>query len=217
MTDLTRRDVLAGVTATAATATLGTILISSPMAAAQAPDPPELTFRNLSQILTGISFDVLTPNVDPFKLNREILNKINETPENAKTLQLMLQNFSAVPKTIKDQKDAVRLMMSSGQNEAIRFLARSIILAWYLGAWYEPGDLQKKSYAAKDPLYAYRRYSPNVLIPHVILSSNAYTHGLVWTVMQAHPMGYSNLQFGYWAQKPPTLSNFLPPLEDPTK
>jgi hypothetical protein len=32
---------------------------------------------------------------------------------------------------------------------------------------------------------------------------NAYTMGLAWDAAQAHPMGYSELHFGYWAVAPP--------------
>ena len=35
-----------------------------------------------------------------------------------------------------------------------------------------------------------------------VVSAKAYTQGLVWQIAQAHPMGYSNLQFGYWSREP---------------
>jgi hypothetical protein len=28
-------------------------------------------------------------------------------------------------------------------------------------------------------------------------------------VAQAHPMGYSDMQFGYWTREPPPLSDFI--------
>jgi hypothetical protein len=75
---------------------------------------------------------------------------------------------------------------------AIKFLARSIVTLWYLGSWYEPKDLKKQATAAKPD-----RISSEVVSP------NAYTQGLVWQIAGAHPMGYSNLQFGYWSRNPP--------------
>jgi hypothetical protein len=36
---------------------------------------------------------------------------------------------------------------------------------------------------------------------------------VVWRVAQAHPMGWSNLQFGYWGQEPPDLEMFTRPLK----
>ena len=35
-----------------------------------------------------------------------------------------------------------------------------------------------------------------------MVSAKAYTQGRVWQIAQAHPMGYSNLQFGYWTREP---------------
>ncbi len=39
------------------------------------------------------------------------------------------------------------------------------------------------------------------ILSHIV-SAKAYTLGLVWQIAQAHPMGYSNLQFGYWSREP---------------
>jgi Membrane bound FAD containing D-sorbitol dehydrogenase len=219
MTDITRRALLSGVTATAATAALGSILTAPPLALADQSESPEQTFSKLSAILTGIDPQILAPGVDPLKLNHEIFTKVNE--KNAATLQAMLQKFTAAANEKK--KNTVASMMAKpkhgdDQAEQICFLGRSIILAWYLGAWYDPDDLKWHSYAAdaKDRSYSsYRRYSQNVLIPHTVLSANAYTASLVWRAMQAHPMGYSNLQFGYWAQNPPDINAFIKPIEAP--
>jgi hypothetical protein len=40
------------------------------------------------------------------------------------------------------------------------------------------------------------------LLESQVVSATAYTQGLVWQIVQAHPMGYSNLQFGYWSRLP---------------
>ena len=171
MTDISRRALIAGITATAATAAFGTILVKPPLVSAATPEPPETSFGRLSAILTGISVDILNPSVDPLQLNHEIFLKINETAEHAKTLTLMLQKFtSAKP---EDQVAAVKSMVvrwdkASAEQDAICFLGRSIILAWYLGAWYEPNSLKQHSYAKPETHYAYRRYSSNVLIPHTV-------------------------------------------------
>jgi hypothetical protein len=58
--------------------------------------------------------------------------------------------------------------------------ARRIIKLWYTGAWDDG-----------------------------IVSSTAYTHGLLWDSIQAHAPGYSAQGFGYWAHDP------LPPLPGP--
>jgi hypothetical protein len=61
-------------------------------------------------------------------------------------------------------------------------------LLWYLGSWYKPEDL------ANPPT--------DRPIPSQVVSAKAYTQGLVWQIVQAHPMGYSNVQFGYWSREP---------------
>jgi Membrane bound FAD containing D-sorbitol dehydrogenase len=220
MTCITRRALLSGVAAAAGTAAIGSILAVPPLALADSPEPPEQTFSKLSASLTGIDQKILGPGVDPLGLNHEIFAKVNE--KNATTLQAMLEKFRAAG-TDKERADAVASMMAkpaAGDNQAekTRFLGRSIILAWYLGAWYEPEDLKRNFYdaASKDrAFYSYRRYSKSVLIPHIVLSPTAYTASLVWRAMQAHPMGYSNLQFGYWAQNPPGINAFIKAIEAP--
>ena len=42
------------------------------------------------------------------------------------------------------------------------------------------------------------------------VSAKAYTQGRVWQIAQAHPMGYSNMQFGYWSRDPKD-----PKIQDP--
>ena len=45
----------------------------------------------------------------------------------------------------------------------------------------------------------------------VVVSSNSYVEGWIWRILQAHPMGYSMMRFGYWANQPPPLSAYLKP------
>jgi len=44
-----------------------------------------------------------------------------------------------------------------------------------------------------------------------VVSSNSYVEGWIWRILQAHPMGYSMMRFGYWANQPPPLSAYLKP------
>jgi len=211
MTEISRRALIKGTTATAATAAFGSVLISptsliakSSPADAVAPDKNIENFGNLSAALTGIHHDVLVPNVDPFGINAEIFSRAKAAK--AETLQTILDKFVG-GKTI-DQ-----ILGEDGKDESAKFLMRSIILAWYLGAWYAPDDLKKNSYKPRNTYNSTRRYSREVLIPHEVISPDAYTNGVVWRVAQAHPMGYSNLQFGYWEQDPPGIEKFIKPLK----
>ena len=88
--------------------------------------------------------------------------------------------------------------MSTSNND-IKFLARSIVLLWYLGSWYDPKDLQTNP--------------PPV--PSEVVSAKAYTQGLVWQIAGAHPMGYSNMQFGYWSRNPRDPNDPTPLLAPP--
>lgn len=213
MTDLKRRKVIAGVTGAAVGAAMsGSLPLSMLAQITEAPSDQETKFAKLSAALTGFNFNLLLPGVDTSQLNHEIFMKVTEKPERTSTLQEMFQIFPD-PGTPVQQQTAVASIVSTWDRKdpkqvARCFLGRSIILAWYLGAWYDPKDLETKTYHKPEADYAYRRYSKSVLIPHSVLSPSAYTSGLIWRVMQAHPMGYSNLQFGYWGENPPDLKLF---------
>jgi hypothetical protein len=82
---------------------------------------------------------------------------------------------------------------------AIMYLGRSIVLAWYLGVWYDPDVLKRYN-------------TPNQPFPvpvERVISPAAYTQGWTWRVAQAHPMGYSEMRFGYWAQDALPLSDYI--------
>jgi D-sorbitol dehydrogenase-like protein len=186
MTIVSRRTMLTGAAATTAVTAVGSIDATQPAEAATSMD----LFLGLSSALTGIAVDRLNPRRPPQqKTPRDILDvkqayyeRAQKYPEFEQMLKLYdankeNPNTDEIAKIILDDPDA-------------RFLARSIILAWYLGAWYEPADLKKP---------------PSPPIPFRVVSSTAYTQGFIWRVAQAHPMGYSEWAFGYWSD-PPTQS-----------
>jgi hypothetical protein len=217
MTKISRRALISGATVSAATAALGSTLISPSSLIAQAstaavfdPDATAKTqFRDLSAALTGVDQSILVPNVDPFEVNAEVFARANAADPT--TLQTILSKFSGSPGN--SPKTVEQILAEDTKEESAKFLMRSIILAWYLGAWYAPKDLKKNSYKPRNSYDSTRRYSKEVLIPHEVISPNAYTNSLVWRVAQAHPMGYSNLQFGYWGQEPPGIEEFIKPLK----
>jgi Membrane bound FAD containing D-sorbitol dehydrogenase len=185
MTIVSRRTMLTGAAATTAVTAVGSIDATRPAEAATSMD----LFLGLSSALTGIAVDRLNPRRPPQQTPRDILDvkqayyeRAQKYPEFEQLLKLYdankeNPNTDEIAKIILDDPDA-------------RFLARSIILAWYLGAWYEPADLKKP---------------PSPPIPFRVVSSTAYTQGFIWRVAQAHPMGYSEWAFGYWSD-PPTQS-----------
>jgi hypothetical protein len=182
---------VAGTVATTAVVAVLPLADAAYAESAEGPDADMMAFLLLSEALTGVNRQTLAPElsekseiltsdpgVDPINIKNAYFDWIkahDATSSFGKLLQLAKDNLQSlgdiVPKV-------------NGSADDMKFLARSIVLLWYLGSWYEPADLKKK--AAK----------PQVVSP------DAYTQGLVWRIAGAHPMGYSNLQFGYWSRDP---------------
>jgi hypothetical protein len=218
---LTRRTVLAGAAATAAI-TLG--------GEARADDPPKAdpnspldmdAFVKLSAALTGIAVKVLAPDTDSLRLRQAYFDFLVNSNERGAGLATLLQVAKSVNLPIPAGQDSdgiiqqgdvdnlVRAITAKGDDA--RYFARSVTLMWYLGAWYEPKALQALA-AAPDP--------SKVFVGHTVVSSKAYTQGWLWRVAQAHPMGYSDMQFGYWTRDPEPQAEFIavqPPKPLPAK
>jgi hypothetical protein len=196
--ELSRRVVLAGAVATTAVAAVG----ASDIPAYAGPADPNssqdmMAFLVLSRALTGVQLinlapeigenkdDVLKsdPGVDPFNIKNEYFAWINLY--DGPTFERLLQIARNHPKSVTD------IVTDVNASDDTKFLARSIVLLWYLGSWYKPEDLKKNAAPGA-----------RALIPSQVVSAKAYTLGLVWQIAQAHPMGYSNLQFGYWSREP---------------
>jgi hypothetical protein len=196
--EVSRRAMLAGAVATTAIAAVGA---SDRPAYARAADPNSnedmVAFLALSDALTGVQVSSLapefTPNkddvlksdpgVDPFNIKNEYFAWINLY--DGPTFERLLEITKAHSKSIPDIITAVNA------SDDTKFLARSIVLLWYLGSWYKPEDLKKNAAPGT-----------RTFVPSQVVSAKAYTLGLVWQIAQAHPMGYSNLQFGYWSREP---------------
>lgn len=206
--EVSRRAMLSGAAATTAVAAIGA---SDTPTYARPADPSSsrdmISFLVLSSALTGFEIarlapefdkknapDILDadPGVDPFNIKNDYFNWINASaaPTFEKLLQIATDHRQSLP-------DIVTAVNAS---EDTKFLARSIVLLWYLGSWYRPDDLKKNATPGA-----------RALIPSQVVSAKAYTLGLIWQIAQAHPMGYSNLQFGYWSREPAD-PNGKPPL-----
>lgn len=153
-------------------------------------------FVGLSSVLTGVAQDKLAPPLDPVNIKQTYFDYAQKQAGALFTqiLNIYDQNQTKPPAQIADI-----VLNQSGTD--IRYLARSIMLMWYLGSWYQPTYLQSLNSANPDQ----NAGPPNI----VVISSAAYTQGWAWNVAQAHPMGYSNFTFGYWSQNPPSLSDFI--------
>ena len=97
----------------------------------------------------------------------------------------------------KDPPNAAANVM---KDPKAKYLGRSIILAWYLGAWYDPATLETYNQPGDHPF---------PLTPRMVVSPAAYTQAWTWRVAQAHPMGYSEFRYGYWAGDPIPLEDYI--------
>jgi hypothetical protein len=205
--EVSRRAMLAGTVAT--TAVVAVVPIAG-SARAEAPDPnsPQdmMAFLLLSAALTGVhvvnlapeftrdnSKDILDqdPGVDPIDIKKDHFAWINV---NDPTL-----SFGKLLQIAKDHRQSTTDIIAAvnASDDNAKFLARSIVLLWYLGSWYNPEDLKDKSATP----------GGRASIPSQVVSPKGYTQGLVWQIVGAHPMGYSNLQFGYWSRDPRDPNN----------
>jgi hypothetical protein len=197
--EVSRRAVLASTAATAAAAVLP---ITGP-AHAQDADPNSrqdmMAFLLLSAALTGVHVAILAPEFSVDPKNRAILDADpGVDPINVKNDYFKWVNahdgatFGKLLQMAKDHRQsATEIIAAVNASDDTKFMARSIVLLWYLGSWYMPEDLKKNSAPGA-----------RAFIGSQVLSATAYTQGLVWQIAQAHPMGYSNLQFGYWSRDP---------------
>jgi hypothetical protein len=223
VTDLTRRNILTGAAVAAAGAVTSANLAAPADAATPAPaapskanatpaapnatlapfpepDPAELQlFVTLSSGLTGISAAKLAPTVDPIQIKRDYFNaaKFIEKPSRGAN-----PNFPKLMDIIRGDPSnpaAAAAKVATNPDPNIMYLGRSIILAWYLGAWYDPDVL--KRYNTPD--------QPFPVPVDRVISPAAYTQGWTWRVAQTHPMGYSELRYGYWAKDPLPLEDYI--------
>jgi len=204
----TRRRVLAG--AAAATAAMSVGAVDSP-ASAQTRHQDMVAFVLLSAALTGIAEEKLAPNFrrlpsptnidleqsdpgsDPVDVKQEYFNWVNKRGQPA--FRRLLQ-FAKDSRNASDRAQAIIDKVQARPDT--KYLARSIVLMWYLGAWYDPEHLRE---LAEHPSSSPAKFE--------VISPKAYTQGWVWRVAQAHPMGFSEMQFGYWSRPPSARTDFI--------
>lgn len=144
-------------------------------------------FVALSVILTGVAQSVIAPFFDTYDLKDQVYAAAKA--DNAEALAALLAQYAALAAQSATPDAVIAAVMQPKETPTAR-MARSIVLAWYSGAWYATADL----------------YGTNPT-PRV-LSANAYTQGLMWKVAQAHAMGSADSAFGYWNTQPPALAQF---------
>jgi hypothetical protein len=144
-------------------------------------------FADMSAALTGFRSDFLKPQLDPNNLSGIYFDYATQATQHSQaTVQTLLTAYRAI-KAQPAQQIANTLLETTAQFPSPQaLLAQSIVKLWYTASWYEPGST----------------------VMTQVVSSLAYTHGLVWQVMQSHPMGSSPFSFGYWSTPPLPMSDF---------
>jgi hypothetical protein len=153
------------------------------------PDNPTdlQDFANMSAALTGFLSSFLKPQLDPTNLTQTYFDLATEkTQGSTATVQTLLAAYRAIATQPAQQIADTLLEGTATPPSAQAQLAQSLVKLWYTASWYPPGSGEMK----------------------VVASSQAYTKGLAWQVMQAHAMGYSPFSFGYWNVAPGPLSQF---------
>lgn len=151
-------------------------------------DPDLANFVALSAVLTGFSLTV--DPIDPEPVGDEYL-AVLKNPQNADqtVVSKMLAAFASInnqspPLSPLQLENAVQQQILS--DPEMLPIAQNVIRMWYLSIWY--------SLTQPQPITGFSG--------GFVVSMNAYTKGLSWDAAQAHPMGYSEMHFGYWADVP---------------
>jgi hypothetical protein len=196
----TRRKVLAG--AAAATAAMSVGAVDGSASAQTRQDM--VAFVLLSAALTGITetklapgFDLAKsePGSDPVDVKQEYFNWVNK--RRPAVLRRLLQ-IAADSQKLPAADRAQAIIDKVQATPDMKYLARSIVLMWYLGAWYDPDHLRALVERPNPPPAKFE-----------VISPKAYAQGWALRVAQAHPMGFSEMQFGYWPRPPSARTDFI--------
>lgn len=150
-------------------------------------------FVGLSSALTGIPADRLAPTIDQVGLPPIFLEFITPriTPD---VLNALLTQYATLAADLEPPDRIAQAVLMNGTLPATTQTARaarSIMKLWLLGVWYQPYDAG--NFKKGDS---------------TVVSDQAYIHSWAWKIAQAHPMGYSEMFFGYWNTTPPSLEDY---------
>ncbi|MGO4263269.1 hypothetical protein [Lysobacter sp. TAB13] len=153
-------------------------------------------FIRLSVGLTGFTRDAIAPQIDPIDIKTVYLQVFRKNLANGMADQIIANYYGlnqAEGGQDKNQEAIAGALLAGTYPDEVLAL-RQLIYLWYMGAWptvlYDQSPTHGQTFSA-------------------IVSATSYTQGLVWRVMQSHPMGSSNYTYGYWASTPPPLQAYL--------
>ncbi len=163
-------------------------------------------FVDVSAILTGFAKSIIAPKLDPKNIKQiyyDIFNSFPVTMENGTTNKmdfltpLLTEYIKLKESGLSPDKIGQKLISTDNGTSSfpsIALISQSLIYLWYLGII--PGIQQSTTG------FSFNSFGTSTA------GSEAYTTGLTWNVMQAHPMGYSNYSYGYWSKEPVDLEYY---------
>lgn len=151
------------------------------------------TFVALSVFLTGYPKEKLQPSLDTQKVAETYYQTLVQSIS-AETLNDLNATFLAIPSPTEATVKAALYPNYTPpeapyeinlQTTDLATVSKNIIRMWFLGIWYT------------------KIYPESQIIDEgIVISDITYKNGLVWGTMDAHPMGYSEFNFGYWDTAP---------------
>src|SRR5215510_4060606 len=129
MTAITRRNVVTGAAATSAASAADAIV---PRPATADDDADMNTFLDISVALTGIAKGKLAPALDPIGISRVYFKQAKADAAFADLLTRWQTRPVSTGAEIFFQR-----------HDSVFYLARNIMIAWYLGAWSDPAELKR--------------------------------------------------------------------------
>ena len=150
---------------------------------------PDLdNFVGLSAVLTGFAAADLNPPLSPAPVAVEYLQTLQTevARDDPALVGRLLATYQQIAAQFPAAEQPAQVQAQILTDPALGPVARNVIRMWYLSIWYD----------------GYASGQVSGFSPGTVVSSNAYTKGLAWDAMQAHPMGYSEMHYGYWADPP---------------
>ena len=133
---------------------------------------PIKQFTGLSAVLTGFAETKIAPNIDPINIKEKYFTAWTEKTGATLSSSILEKYASLATATSNTSQEIGEQMLDSSNGADFVLACRKLIFLWYSGAW---------------PTLS----SDGKMTSSILLSSKSYNAGLVWQVMQSHPMGLS--------------------------
>lgn len=150
--------------------------------------PPRLErFLAFSAVVTA--FSVL--RLQGTGLAEEYLSTVDDVV-GAEVTDELLKAFAGAVQVAKGDESALQNLLRRDifSDEKLGPVARSIIKVWYIGTWYELPPDWTDTFGAWERNFTF------------VVSSAAYTEGLLWPAIGANPHGAKGPGYGSWAGPP---------------